>query len=119
MLRDLSTFFGSSARRVFLVFVRNMETMIKKLDRMSLYHVQLQDWPISSPLQVQPWGLSDFRTIDPDGYSLRLTSRKTLQARLRARACGAGGRFAVIADVGRQWRLFTNWLFSGIRRDES
>lgn len=26
-----------------------------------------------SPLERQPWGLSDFRVVDPDGYYLRVT----------------------------------------------
>jgi catechol 2,3-dioxygenase-like lactoylglutathione lyase family enzyme len=30
---------------------------------------------ISSPLWKQPWGATDFRIIDPDGYYLRITSR--------------------------------------------
>jgi lactoylglutathione lyase len=28
-----------------------------------------------SPLRKQPWGLTDFRITDPDGYYLRITSR--------------------------------------------
>ena len=31
--------------------------------------------PILEPLQERPWGLRDFRIIDPDGYYLRVTSR--------------------------------------------
>lgn len=30
---------------------------------------------ILSPVRKQPWGLSDFRVADPDGYYLRITSR--------------------------------------------
>ena len=30
---------------------------------------------IKSPLRRQPWGLTDFRITDPDGYYLRITSR--------------------------------------------
>ncbi|WP_209888504.1 VOC family protein [Rhizobium leguminosarum] len=33
-------------------------------------------WPLSD-LALQPWGLSDFRLIDPDGYYIRVTSRHT------------------------------------------
>lgn len=29
------------------------------------------------PLADQPWGLRDFRLVDPDGYYLRITSRRT------------------------------------------
>ena len=32
-------------------------------------------WPVLSPLTTRPWGLTDFRLADPDGYYLRLTSR--------------------------------------------
>lgn len=28
-----------------------------------------------SPLRKQPWGATDFRIVDPDGYYLRITSR--------------------------------------------
>jgi lactoylglutathione lyase len=31
--------------------------------------------PVSEPPQKRPWGLRDFRIVDPDGYYLRLTSR--------------------------------------------
>jgi lactoylglutathione lyase len=31
--------------------------------------------PVFEPPQVRPWGLKDFRIIDPDGYYLHLTSR--------------------------------------------
>ncbi|MBX4860002.1 glyoxalase [Rhizobium bangladeshense] len=33
-------------------------------------------WPVSD-LALQPWGLRDFRLIDPDGYYVRVTSRHT------------------------------------------
>jgi predicted enzyme related to lactoylglutathione lyase len=32
-------------------------------------------WPLEQDLAGQPWGLTDFRIIDPDGYYLRVTSR--------------------------------------------
>lgn len=38
-------------------------------------HVCAQGWPLASPLQQQPWGLTDFRLVDPDGYYLRLTAK--------------------------------------------
>lgn len=31
--------------------------------------------PILSPLAKRPWGATDFRITDPDGYYLRITSR--------------------------------------------
>lgn len=30
-------------------------------------------YPISEPPQRRPWGLTDFRLFDPDGYYLRIT----------------------------------------------
>jgi len=32
-------------------------------------------WPLSGRLQQQPWGLTDFRIEDPDGYYWRISSR--------------------------------------------
>jgi uncharacterized glyoxalase superfamily protein PhnB len=32
-------------------------------------------WPLSD-LALQPWGLRDFRLVDPDGYYIRVTGRK-------------------------------------------
>jgi lactoylglutathione lyase len=31
--------------------------------------------PVLHASQVRPWGLTDFRITDPDGYYLRITSR--------------------------------------------
>lgn len=33
-------------------------------------------WPIAEGLQDRPWGLGDFRVVDPDGFYLRITSRR-------------------------------------------
>lgn len=38
-------------------------------------HVLAQGWPVAGPLGRRPWGLTDFRVVDPDGYYLRVTSR--------------------------------------------
>jgi catechol 2,3-dioxygenase-like lactoylglutathione lyase family enzyme len=32
-------------------------------------------WPLSEDLQDRPWGLTDFRILDPAGYYLRITQR--------------------------------------------
>ena len=32
-------------------------------------------WPFEEDLVARPWGLTDFRVIDPAGYYLRLTGR--------------------------------------------
>jgi predicted enzyme related to lactoylglutathione lyase len=38
--------------------------------------VRASGWPIAEDLQQRPWGLTDFRVLDPSGYYLRITSRK-------------------------------------------
>ncbi|MGI8449368.1 MAG: VOC family protein [Streptosporangiaceae bacterium] len=32
-------------------------------------------WPLSEDLRDRPWGLKDFRILDPAGYYLRITDR--------------------------------------------
>jgi lactoylglutathione lyase len=32
-------------------------------------------WPLEEDLEVRPWGLTDFRILDPAGYYLRISSR--------------------------------------------
>jgi lactoylglutathione lyase len=36
--------------------------------------VEAAGYPIAAPLQDRPWGLRDFRLVDPDGYYLRVTT---------------------------------------------
>ena len=56
---------------------RGIEIVLEVDDVAALYeHVRAQGWPVSSALQPQPWGLTDFRIVDPDGYYLRMTSRQ-------------------------------------------
>jgi lactoylglutathione lyase len=33
------------------------------------------DWPLDEDLTERPWGLTDFRLYDPDGYYLRVTTK--------------------------------------------
>lgn len=33
-------------------------------------------WPVAEDVTARPWGLHDFRLLDPDGYYLRLTDRR-------------------------------------------
>jgi hypothetical protein len=33
-------------------------------------------WPITEDLRDRPWGLRDFRVLDPAGYYLRITDRE-------------------------------------------
>lgn len=37
--------------------------------------VEAAGYSLHEPLQRRPWGLTDFRIGDPDGYYLRITSR--------------------------------------------
>jgi catechol 2,3-dioxygenase-like lactoylglutathione lyase family enzyme len=37
-------------------------------------HVLASGWPISTPLSEQPWGMTDFRLVDPDGIYIRVTA---------------------------------------------
>lgn len=32
-------------------------------------------WPLAEDLRDRPWGLRDFRVLDPAGYYLRITDR--------------------------------------------
>jgi uncharacterized glyoxalase superfamily protein PhnB len=32
-------------------------------------------WPLADDLQKRPWGVTDFRLFDPDGYYIRITAR--------------------------------------------
>lgn len=40
-----------------------------------LGHVRDAGWPLADDLRERPWGLRDFRVIDPSGYYLRITDR--------------------------------------------
>ena len=35
--------------------------------------VQAAGWPLAAPLARRPWGLVDFRVVDPAGYYVRVT----------------------------------------------
>lgn len=37
--------------------------------------IRLAGWPIDEDIVRRPWGLQDFRVLDPDGYYLRFTPR--------------------------------------------
>lgn len=38
-------------------------------------HARAEGWPVAGSLGRRPWGLTDFRVVDPDGYYVRMTSR--------------------------------------------
>ena len=55
---------------------RGVEIVLEVEDVEAVYrHVVSQRWPRSAELTRQPWGLTDFRVLDPDGYYWRVTSR--------------------------------------------
>jgi lactoylglutathione lyase len=57
-----------------------VEIVLEVDDLRALYaHVQATGYPIHEPLQERPWGSTDFRLVDPDGYYLRLTDSKAVE----------------------------------------
>ena len=54
-----------------------VEIVLEVDDIDAAYHrVVDQSYPIQTPLKERPWGTRDFRIVDPEGYFLRITSRK-------------------------------------------
>ncbi|UIJ82614.1 VOC family protein [Rhizobium leguminosarum] len=54
-----------------------VEIVLKVADVEDAYRAAKESgWPVSD-LALQPWGLRDFRLIDPDGYYVRVTSCHT------------------------------------------
>lgn len=51
--------------------------IVLEVDDLDAYHARVlaSKYEISEPLRERPWGLRDFRVVDPDGYYLRITSR--------------------------------------------
>jgi lactoylglutathione lyase len=49
--------------------------LVVEVDDLDLCHDRVQDagWPIIEEVTSRPWGLRDFRLLDPSGYYLRLT----------------------------------------------
>jgi uncharacterized glyoxalase superfamily protein PhnB len=55
---------------------RGIELVLEVNDIKAMYQrVRSANWPLSAELQHQPWGLTDFRVLDPDGYYWRITTR--------------------------------------------
>lgn len=55
---------------------RGVEIVLEADDIEAMYQrVVSEKWPRSAELRRQPWGLTDFRVLDPDGYYWRITSR--------------------------------------------
>ena len=38
--------------------------------------VRRAGWPVAEGLKARPWGLQDFRVLDPSGYYLRITESR-------------------------------------------
>ncbi|MDC6404659.1 MULTISPECIES: VOC family protein [Maribacter] len=54
-----------------------VEIVLEVDDVLSVYQrVKRSGYPIHAEINDRPWGLTDFRLIDPDGYYIRITSRK-------------------------------------------
>lgn len=51
--------------------VLEVDDLDGELDR-----VRRAGWPLAEEPQVRPWGLRDFRLLDPSGYYLRVTDRR-------------------------------------------
>ena len=53
-----------------------VETVLE-VDGVQAYEerVRASGYRVSEPLSDRPWGLTDFRVYDPDGYYLRITSK--------------------------------------------
>jgi catechol 2,3-dioxygenase-like lactoylglutathione lyase family enzyme len=51
--------------------------IVLEVDDLTAEHrrVRAAGWPIEDDLTERPWGLRDFRLLDPDGYYLRITDR--------------------------------------------
>ncbi len=63
---------GSESERkgvcVEIVFeVDDIKTYVNK--------IQNSNYPIETGVTVRPWGATDFRIVDPDGYYIRITSK--------------------------------------------
>ena len=50
--------------------VLEVDDVVAERDR-----VTAAGWPLVEDLQDRPWGLEDFRILDPAGYYLRITDR--------------------------------------------
>jgi predicted enzyme related to lactoylglutathione lyase len=51
--------------------------LVLELDDLDACYQRVLDagWQVDHAIETQPWGLRDFRILDPSGYYLRLTER--------------------------------------------
>lgn len=55
-----------------------IEIVLEVKDVQAAYEqVQQEQWYITDTLAQRPWGLQDFRVIDPNGFYIRITERTT------------------------------------------
>ena len=50
-----------------------LELVLEVANLEDLYEHVVQSWPVETDLRDRPWGLVDFRILDPDGYYWRPT----------------------------------------------
>ena len=66
---------GFSQERVLAGRGAGVELVLEVGDLNGVYRVvQASGHRVAEPLRRQPWGLTDFRIADPDGYYLRITN---------------------------------------------
>jgi uncharacterized glyoxalase superfamily protein PhnB len=53
--------------------------LVLEVDDVDADHARVSaaGWPLAEPLTHRPWGLRDFRLVDPDGYYWRVTDATT------------------------------------------
>ena len=50
--------------------------LVLEVDDLEAEHKRVRAaWPLEEDLQERPWGLRDFRVLDPSGHYLRITNR--------------------------------------------
>ncbi|CAI6086171.1 VOC family protein [Cohnella sp. JJ-181] len=51
--------------------------IVLEVDDIAEYYKKIEDsqYPIHSTLTKRPWGTTDFRIVDPEGYYIRITSK--------------------------------------------
>ena len=59
--------------------VYGLEIVLQISDLHTFYEQAKRNFEILEPLQMRPWGLEDFRLIDPFGFYLRVTSKHEIR----------------------------------------
>ena len=71
---------GAAVRAEGVVDMRRPPTgveLVLEVDDVHAEHARVlaSGWPLAEELQERPWGLTDFRLVDPSGHYLRITNR--------------------------------------------